>query len=141
MDLSSEAHLANISTRGSVQTNDNVMIGGFINEGTVPMQVLIRGIGPSLTQSGVSGALSDPVLEVHKPDGSILTNDNWQSDQEAAIMATTIPPSNSLESAILLTLPVGEGAYTAIVRGANNATGVGLVEAYFGNPCLGASCP
>ena len=56
-------------------------------------------------------------------------------------MATTIPPSKALESAILLTLPVGEGAYSAIVRGANNATGVGLVEAYFGDPCLATSCP
>jgi len=141
MDLSSEAHLANISTRGYVQTNDNVMIGGFINEGTVPMQVLIRGIGPSLTQQGVSGVLANPVLELHKPDGSVVTNDDWQSDQAAEIMATTIPPTNPLESAILLTLPVGEGAYTAIVRGANNGIGVGLVEAYFGNPCIGTSCP
>jgi len=141
MDLSSEAHLANISTRGYVQTNDNVMIGGFINEGTVPMQVLIRGIGPSLTQQNVSGVLANPVLELHKPDGSVVTNDDWQSDQAAEIMATTIPPTNPLESAILLTLPVGEGAYTAIVRGANNGIGVGLVEAYFGNPCIGTSCP
>jgi hypothetical protein len=141
MDLSSEAHLANISTRGEVQTNENVMIGGFINEGTVPMQVLIRGIGPSLTQQGVSGVLANPVLELHKPDGSIVTNDDWQSDQAAEIMATTIPPTSPLESAILLTLPVGEGAYTAIVRGANDTTGVALVEAYFGNPCIGGSCP
>jgi len=117
------------------------MIGGFINQGPVPMQVLIRGIGPSLTPLGVSGALADPVLELHKPDGTVVTNDNWQSDQESAIIATTIPPTNPLESAILLTLPVGQGAYTAIIRGANNTIGVGLVEAYFGNPCIGTSCP
>jgi hypothetical protein len=141
LDVSSEAHLANISTRGFVQTGDNVMIGGFINEGSVPIQVLVRGIGPSLTQSGVGGALANPVLELHKPDGTIVTNDDWQSDQESDIMATTIPPTNPLESAILLTLPVGEGAYTAIIRGANNTTGVGLVEAYFGNPCIATSCP
>lgn len=141
LDLSSEAHLANISTRGFVQTGDNVMIGGFINLGSVPIQALIRGIGPSLAQSGVSGVLANPVLEIHKPDGTIVTNDNWQTDQETEIMATTIPPTNPLESAILLTLPVGEGAYTAIVRGAGNTTGVGLVEAYFGNPCVGTSCP
>ncbi len=63
------------------------------------------------------------------------------TDQEADIMATGLAPRNALESAILITLPVGEGAYTAIVRGANGTTGVGLVEAYFGNPCLGTSCP
>ena len=141
LDESSEAHLANISTRGRVQTDDNVMIGGFINEGSVPIQVPVRGIGPSLTQSGVRGALANPVLELHKPDGTIVTNDDWQSDQKTEIMATTIPPINPLESAILLTLPVGEGAYTAILHGAANGTGVGLVEAYFGNPCIGNSCP
>ena len=87
------------------------------------------------------GFWPNPVLELHKPDGSIVTNDDWQSDQAAEIMATTIPPTSPLESAILLTLPVGEGAYTAIVRGANDTTGVALVEAYFGNPCIGGSCP
>jgi Putative Ig domain/Galactose oxidase, central domain len=140
MDVSSEAHLANISTRGNVQTGDNVMIGGFINEGATPIQVLIRGIGPSLTQFGVSGALANPTLELNGPDG-VVTNDDWMTDQKADIMATGLAPSNALESAILITLPVGEGLYTATVRGANNTTGVGLVEAYFGNPCLGTSCP
>jgi hypothetical protein len=141
MDLSSEAHLANISTRGDVQTGDNVMIGGFINQGSVPIQVLVRGIGPSLTPFGVSGALANPVLELHKPDGTVVMNDDWMTDQKADIMATGLAPTNALESAILLTLPVGEGAYTAIMSGANGTTGVGLVEAYFGNPCLGTSCP
>jgi hypothetical protein len=141
LDVSSEAQLANISTRGFVQTADNVMIGGFINEGAVSIQVLVRGIGPSLAQSGVANVLANPVLELHKPDGSVVTNDDWQTDQESEIMATTIPPTDPLEAAILLTLPVGEGAYTAIVRGANDTTGVGLVEAYFGNPCIGSSCP
>ena len=139
MDVSSQAYLANISTRGDVQTGDNVMIGGFINQGSVPIRVLIRGIGPSLT--GVSGALANPVLELHNPDGSIVTNDDWMTTQKTDIIATTLAPTNPLESAILVTLPVGENAYTAIVRGANNTTGIGLVEAYFGNPCLGASCP
>ena len=125
------------------------MIGGFINEGGTPIKVLVRAIGPSLTVNGTPngpplvGGLADPILELHKPDGTIVTNDNWMSDptQTAAIIATTIPPTNALESAILVTLPVGEGAYTAIVSGANGTSGVGLVEAYFGNPCLGASCP
>ncbi|HEY2713834.1 MAG TPA: kelch repeat-containing protein [Chthoniobacterales bacterium] len=143
LDLSSEAHLANISTRGDVQLGDNVMIGGFINQSSVPIQVLVRGIGPSLADQGVSGFLADPVLELHKPDGTVVTNDNWGAvpAEKTAIMATTIPPTNSKESAILLTLPVGEGAYTAILSGANNTTGVGLVEAYFGDPCIGSSCP
>jgi hypothetical protein len=120
-----------------------VMIGGFINRGAVPIQVLVRGIGPSLTAFGVSGALANPTLELHEPDGSVVTSDDWITDptQEADIMATGLAPTNALESAILVTLPVGEGAYTAIVRGTNDTTGVGLVEAYFGNPCLGTSCP
>jgi hypothetical protein len=141
MDVSSEARLANISTRGSVQTGDNVMIGGFINKGATPIKVLVRGIGPSLTQFRVIGALANPTLELHKPDGTVVTNDDWMTGQEADIMATGLAPTNALESAILITLPVGEGGYTAIVRGANGTTGVGLVEAYFGNPCLGTSCP
>jgi Putative Ig domain len=143
LDVSSEAHLANISTRGNVQTDANVMIGGFINKGATPIQVLVRGIGPSLTPFGVSGALANPTLELHKPDGTVITNDDWTTDptQKAAIMATGLAPTNALESAILLTLPVGEGAYTAIVSGANTTTGVGLVEAYFGDPCLGTLCP
>jgi hypothetical protein len=143
MDVSSEAHLANISTRGNVQTDANVMIGGFINKGATPIKVLVRGIGPSLTPFGVSGALANPTLELHKPDGSVATNDDWGTDptQKANITATGLAPANALEAAILLTLPVGEGAYTAIVRGASGTTGVGLVEAYFGNPCLGTSCP
>jgi hypothetical protein len=141
MDLSSEAHLGNISTRGDVQTGDNVMIGGFINQGAVPIQVLVRGIGPSLTPFGVSGALANPVLELHKPDGTVVMNDDWMTDQKADIMATGLAPANALESAILVTLPVGEGLYTAIVSGVNGTTGVALVEAYFGSPCLGTSCP
>ena len=143
LDVSSEAHLANISTRGNVQTGDNVMIGGFINEGAVPIKVLVRAIGPSLTQLGVTGALANPVLELHEPDGTVITNDDWMNppSQIMDIMETTIPPTDPLESAIVLTLPVGEGAYTAIVRGANGTTGVGLVEAYFGDPCLGTLCP
>jgi hypothetical protein len=141
MDVSTEAHLGNISTRGNVQTGANVMIGGFINQGSVPIQVLVRGIGPSLAQFGVSGALANPTLELHKADGSVVTNDDWMTDptQKADIMATGLAPTNELESAILVTLPVGKGAYTAIVSGVNGTIGVGLVEAYFGNPCLGTS--
>ncbi len=143
LDISSESHLANISTRGKVQTGDNVMIGGFINRGAVPIKVLVRAIGPSLP---VTGKLADPFLELHNPDGTVVTNDNWKSDQMAEIQATTIPPTNDLESAIVATLPATVAPaqfdlYTAIVRGNNGSTGVALVEVYFGDPCLGTLCP
>jgi hypothetical protein len=143
-DVSANAYLANISTRGRVQTGNNVMIGGFINQGPRTIQVLIRAIGPSL---GISGSLANPVLQVFDEHGTLIeTNDDWEtSSKKTEIIATTIAPSNSKESAVLLTLPVGPTAYTAIVLGANNTTGVALVEAYFGNPftdgCLGSSCP
>jgi hypothetical protein len=114
-----------------VQTGDNVGIGGFIITGSVPKHVLLRAIGPSLTQSGVPGALADPVLELHGPGAFVtITNDNWRDDpaQEAAIKATGIPPTNDLESAIDATL--NPGAYTAVVRGKNNTLGVALIEVY-----------
>ena len=127
------AKALNLSTRMRVLTDENVGIGGLIVTGTVPKQVLIRAIGPSLAQAGVSGALADTVLELHGPNGFVtITNDNWRDTQEAAIMATGIPPTNDLESAIVATLDVG--SYTAIVRGKNNTTGVGLIEAYDLNP-------
>ncbi len=120
--------LANISTRLRVETGDNVLIGGFIITGTQPKKVIVRGIGPSLP---LSGALTDPILELRNSSGALIAvNDNWRSDQEAEIIATTIPPSNDLESAVVATLPAGNAAYTAIVRGVNNGTGIGLVEAY-----------
>ena len=114
-----------------VQTGDNVGIGGFIITGTAPKHVLLRAIGPSLTQLGVPDALADPVMELHGPGsfGTII-NDNWRDDpaQEAAIIATGIPPTNNFESAIDATLV--PGAYTAIVRGNGNTSGVALVEVY-----------
>ena len=112
-----------------VQTGDNVGIGGFIITGSAPKRVLLRGIGPSLTGSGVPDALADPVMELHGPAGfATITNDNWRDTQEAEIQATGIPPTNNLESAIVATL--NPGAYTAIVRGKNNTSGVALVEIY-----------
>jgi plastocyanin len=122
--------LGNISTRLRVETGDNVLIGGFIITGTQPKRVIVRAIGPSLS-SFFAGALADPVLELHGPGGfATITNDNWRSDQQAEIIATGIQPSNDLESAIVATLPANNSAYTAIVRGANNGTGIGVVEAY-----------
>jgi hypothetical protein len=126
------APLLNISTRLAVQTGEQVLIGGFIITGNDPKQVLIRGIGPSL--SGVGATLADPTLELHQGNTILATNDNWKIDdqthqsQEAAIDATTIPPSNDSESAILITL--APGAYTAILAGKNGGTGVGVVEVY-----------
>jgi hypothetical protein len=122
--------LGNISTRLRVETGDNVLIGGFIITGTQPKKVIVRAIGPSLASS-FPGALADPVLELRDSSGGLIrSNDNWRNDQEAEIIATGIPPSNNLESAIVATLPANSSAYTAIVRGVNNATGIGVVEAY-----------
>jgi uncharacterized delta-60 repeat protein len=118
----------NISTRLNVQTGDNVLIGGFIITGTDPKEVIVRGIGPSLGAVGVIGFLADPVLELHKSDGTIVTNDNWKDTQQVEINATGFAPGSDLESAILATLD--PGAYTAIVSGKNGGTGVGLVEVY-----------
>ena len=120
--------LLNLSTRMRVQTGENVLIGGFIITGTAPKHVLLRAIGPSLP---FGGALADPVLELHGPGTfATITDDNWMDDpaQKAAIIATGIPPTNDLESAIDATL--NPGAYTAIVRGKNGTTGIGLVEVY-----------
>ena len=114
-----------------VLTGDKVGIGGFIIAGTAPKHVLLRGIGPSLTQFGIPNVLGDPVLELHGPGAFVtVVNDNWRDDpvQEAAIIASGIPPTNNLESAIDATL--NPGSYTAILRGKNNSTGVALVEVY-----------
>jgi len=125
----SQAQLLNISTRMRVQTGENVLIGGFILTGAAPKEVLLRVLGPSLAQLGVTGVLSDPELELHAADGSlIMSNDNWKDTQEAEIEATGIPPSNDLESAIIMTLAPDN--YTAIVSGKNGTSGIGLVEAY-----------
>jgi hypothetical protein len=119
----------NLSTRMRVQTGDGVGIGGFIIAGTTPKRVLIRAIGPSLTQFGVPNVLADPVLELHSPGTfTPVTNNNWRDTQEAEIQATGIPPTNNLESAIVATL--FPGAYTAIVRGNGNTAGIALVEVY-----------
>ena len=121
--------VSNLSTRGEVGGGDHAMIGGFIVGGTQATEVLIRATGPSLTNLGVSGALLDPVLELHGSDGSLLAeNDNWRSDQEQEILATTIAPSDDKESAILATLAPGN--YTALVRGAGSSSGIALVEVY-----------
>jgi hypothetical protein len=129
LDRSVDSKLANISTRGLVDIGDNVMIGGSIVTGSNPANVLFRAIGPSLANFGVGDTLQDPVLELHDGNGgTIAVNDNWRDAQEAAITATSIPPMDNRESAILAMLP--PGAYTAVVRGKDDSIGVALVEAY-----------
>ena len=113
-----------------VDDGDNVGIGGFIVTGTAPKRVLLRGIGPSLSGVGVPDPLADPVLELHGPAGfSTVINNNWRDSQEAEILATGIPPTNDLESAIVATLD--PGAYTAVLRANTGTTdGIALVEIY-----------
>ena len=98
----------NLSTRLNVGTGNNVGIGGFIVSGTGPIQVIVRAIGPSLSGIGVANALADPVLELHGPKGfTTITNNNWRDNQEQEIIATGIPPTSDLESAIVATLNPG----------------------------------
>jgi hypothetical protein len=122
------AKLANISSRGLVETGDNVMIGGFI-AGNQAMHVMVRAIGPSLTEFGIANALADPTLTLHNAQGAILAfNNDWRESEQIAIEGSGIPPTDPKESAILATLAPGN--YTAIVRGVNDTTGIGLVEVY-----------
>jgi hypothetical protein len=122
--------LANISTRLRVLTDPNALIGGMIATGTANKRVIIRAIGPSLTGFGVPGALANPTLDLFQGSTLLMSNDDWQnSTQQADISATGLAPSNSAESAIIWTLTPNQG-YTAVVRGFNNTTGIGLVEVY-----------
>jgi hypothetical protein len=139
-DLSPSLHsiLGNISTRSFVETGDKVMIGGFIVQGTQPKNVIIRAIGRELSQYGVPNPLADPTLELHNGTGALIaSNNNWQNtiiggiitqDQVQNIQNSGHAPADASESAIIANLPPGN--YTAIVRGVNNTTGVGLVEVY-----------
>jgi len=138
LDTTVDSKLANISTRGFVQTADNVMIGGFIVLGPDPQQVIVRAIGPSLP---IAGALPNPFLELHDSNGTtIASNDNWQDqDNDAdrqAIIDSGIAPTNDLESALITTLSsnVNGVGYTVVVRDDEGGTGVGLVEVYAISP-------
>ena len=128
MDSVVASELINISTRGLIQTGNNVMIGGFVPAGTGNINVLIRAIGPSLAAAGIPNPLPDPTVRVFDSNGmQVGFNDNWRDSQAAAIIATGKAPTNNLESAIILSLVPGSG-YTAIVSDKNGASGVGLVE-------------
>src|SRR5207247_1043724 len=130
--------LGNISTRSFVQTGDKVMIGGFIVQGTGAKKVIIRAIGPELTQYGITNTLANPTLELYNATGALIgSNDNWQttiiggiitSNQVSDIQNSGHAPTAASESAIIADLPPGN--YTAIVRGVNNIVGVALVEVY-----------
>jgi hypothetical protein len=125
---STDNRLANIATRGFVNTGQGQLIGGFIIRGG-PKLVLIRAIGPSLTAAGVNPALADPQIKLFDGTTLLRQNDNWQSAANAnEITATTIPPSNPKEAAILMRLE--PGSYTTVVDGADNGTGIALVEVY-----------
>ena len=134
-DLNSTANakLANISTRGSVQTASNVMIGGFALGGSSinPAKVVVRAIGPSLTQAGINNALSNPSLQLFDSNGqNVASNDNWADDsgQAAELQTLNLAPSNPAESAIVAN--IAAGLYTAVVAGLGGGTGIGLIEVY-----------
>jgi hypothetical protein len=138
LSLGVSSILRNISSRAFVETDENVMIGGFIVEGTQPKRVIIRAIGPELTRYGVPNALPDPTLDLHNHTGALIaSNDNWQTtviggiimkDQVSDIRSSGHAPTQASESAIIATLPPGN--YTAIVRAKNIIVGVALVEVY-----------
>lgn len=126
-DLVADAQLANISTLGFVGGADEVLIGGFV-VGNGAATVVVRAVGPSLTHSGVSNPISDPILELHNANGGMTTNDDWQSGAHPESIPVSLQPIDPGESAIHAILAPGH--YTAVVRGKAGATGVALVEAY-----------
>jgi plastocyanin len=139
--------LRNISTRALAQTGDNVMIGGFIVQGTGPKRVIIRAIGPELTHFGITNPLANPTLELHNESGALIaSNDNWQTTIPGGIITTNqvneiqnsgYAPTAASESAIIANLQPGN--YTAVVRGVGNTTGVALVEVYDLSPAASSS--
>lgn len=131
LDRAVDSELANISTRGFVGAQDNVMIGGFILGGDNSTRVAVRGLGPSLSQFGLRNLLADPTLELHDANGVILAaNDNWEDDPVSAALlsANGLAPANSNESGIFSSLPPGQ--FTAILAGKNGGIGLGIVEVY-----------
>ena len=128
LDTAGKSRLANISTRGFVQTGDNALFAGTIVLGQLSQRVIIRAIGPSLT---IPGKIADPTLQVVDAYGTqVAFNDNWRSNQEVDIIASTVAPTSDQEAAIVTTFSGNGSAYTAIVRGANNSTGIAVVEVY-----------
>ena len=123
------AKAINISARGMVGTGEDVLIAGFIIGGSQPKKVIVRALGPTLSTLGVSGALMDPTITVMDSSNvMVASNDDWRNTQAAQIAVSGLAPHNDFESAIIATLP--PGSYSAVVRGKNGGTGVGLVEVY-----------
>jgi len=131
LDTNADSKLANISTRGFVQTDPDILIAGTIIVGSQMQKVIIRAIGPSLSQF-FAGTLANPTMELRDQNGGLIeANDNWvDSPNKQAIIDTGLAPSNNMESAIIGTLPANGAQYTAIVRGVNNTTGIAVVEVY-----------
>lgn len=131
LDPAAASKLGSISTRGFVDVDDNVMIAGLIvgpSDGA-SINILVRGLGPTLSDFGVPGALADPTLDLVNSSGTVIrSNDNWRDSQQAEIEAAGLAPSHDEEAALVET--VAPGAYTAIVRGNGRTIGVGLVEVY-----------
>jgi hypothetical protein len=129
VDQAVDSRLANISTRGFVQTGDAILIAGTIVLGQAPQKVIVRAIGPSLN---IAGKLTDPTLELRDANGTVIrSDDDWRTGgQENEIIQTGVAPSNDSESALIETLPANNAGYTAIVRGVNNTTGIAVVEVY-----------
>lgn len=120
--------LANVSTRGSIGTADDVLIGGLIISGSEDKTIVVRAMGPSLVAFGVPGTLADPMVQVFAGPDLIETNDNWQDHALASQLPVNLHPTEALESAVMMTL--APGAYTAVVRGVGDTTGIGLVEVF-----------
>jgi hypothetical protein len=131
-DPTAASELANISTRGFVQTADNVMIGGFMLGGnTTNTNVAVRGIGPSLSQFGLANVLADPTIDLHNANGTVMiSNDDWTDDVTSAaeLTARGLAPQNAKESGIFTSLPPGQ--FTVVLTGKGGGTGIGLVEIY-----------
>jgi hypothetical protein len=126
------AQAINLSTRLRAETGDRVMIGGFIITGNIPKSVVLRGLGPSLSRFGITDLLLDPVLELRGDSGNLIfRNDNWKDTQQSQIEATGLQPTDDRESAMITTLP--PQAYTVILTGKNQTTGIGTVEVYDNN--------
>ncbi len=132
LDQSASSKLDNISTRAFISTGDDIVIAGFMLGGQSGSdRVIVRGIGPSLTNAGVPDALADPTLELRDNNGALLVaNNDWQDDpvQASQLTSAGLAPSSNLESGIVTNLP--PGLYTALLAGGNNGSGVGLVEVY-----------
>lgn len=132
LDRTSNSQLANVSTRGFVGTGDNILIGGFIVDSSSSQSgtFVIRGIGPSLANAGLTGTLQNPRVDIYSGSAFVVGNDNWQDDaaQAQALAKLGIAPTSQTEAAIVTTLL--PGSYTAIVAGVGNTVGLALVEIY-----------